>query len=30
MGLSNPVRESYHPNRAGQDGYGDLVASALG
>ncbi len=29
-GLSNPVTESYHPNRAGQDGYGDVVAGALG
>jgi len=28
-GLSHPVVESYHPNRAGQDGYGDLVAASL-
>lgn len=28
-GLSNPVAESYHPNREGQDGYGDVVAAAL-
>ena len=28
-GLSNPVSESYHPNRAGQDGYTDLVDGYL-
>jgi len=28
-GLSNPVRESYHPNKAGQIGYADLVEDAL-
>lgn len=28
-GLSNPIRESYHPNRAGQSGYTDLVEPAL-
>lgn len=29
-GLSSPIGESYHPNRAGHDGYRDLVAPALG
>ncbi|MEQ7125501.1 SGNH/GDSL hydrolase family protein [Actinopolymorpha sp. B11F2] len=28
-GLSNPIGESYHPNRAGQVGYANLVESAL-
>ena len=28
-GLSNPVAESYHPNRPGQRGYADLVGPAL-
>ncbi|HEY8458548.1 MAG TPA: SGNH/GDSL hydrolase family protein [Actinopolymorphaceae bacterium] len=28
-GLSNPISESYHPNRDGQVGYADLVESAL-
>lgn len=28
-GLSNPVRESYHPNVRGQAGYADLVDDAL-
>lgn len=28
-GLSNPVSESYHPNRLGHIGYTDLVAAAL-
>jgi hypothetical protein len=28
-GLSNPVRESYHPSRAGQTGYADLVDDQL-
>jgi len=28
-GLSSAVAESYHPNRAGQDGYGDLVGATL-
>jgi lysophospholipase L1-like esterase len=28
-GLSSPVTESYHPNRAGQDGYAHLVARRL-
>lgn len=28
-GLSDPVGESYHPNRAGQIGYTDLVTPAL-
>jgi hypothetical protein len=28
-GLSYPISESYHPNRAGQNAYGDLVAPAL-
>jgi lysophospholipase L1-like esterase len=28
-GLSSPVTESYHPNRAGQDGYADLVTPRL-
>jgi lysophospholipase L1-like esterase len=28
-GLSNPIIESYHPNRAGQDGYAALVAGLL-
>jgi lysophospholipase L1-like esterase len=28
-GLSDPVDESYHPNRAGQVGYANLVAPAL-
>ncbi|REF37064.1 SGNH/GDSL hydrolase family protein [Thermasporomyces composti] len=29
-GLSNPIGESYHPNRLGQAGYADLVAAAAG
>lgn len=29
-GLSNPVEESYHPNRDGQVGYADLVDDYLG
>lgn len=29
-GLSNPVEESYHPNRDGQVGYADLVDDVLG
>jgi hypothetical protein len=28
-GLSFPIRESYHPNRAGQIGYADLVDDHL-
>ncbi len=28
-GLSNPVSESYHPNRAGQSGYANLVDNYL-
>jgi hypothetical protein len=28
-GLSNPIGESYHPNRSGQVGYADLVEAAL-
>ena len=28
-GLSNPVSESYHPNRTGQTAYADLVQSSL-
>ena len=28
-GLSNPLRESYHPNRAGQTGYADLTDDHL-
>ncbi|MEQ4208030.1 SGNH/GDSL hydrolase family protein [Actinopolymorpha sp. B17G11] len=28
-GLSNPIGESYHPNRAGQQGYANLVEPAL-
>jgi len=28
-GLSNPIRESYHPNRTGQTGYADLVDNYL-
>ncbi|MET9019792.1 SGNH/GDSL hydrolase family protein [Actinopolymorpha sp. NPDC004070] len=28
-GLSNPIAESYHPNRPGQRGYADLVGPAL-
>ncbi|WP_020579485.1 SGNH/GDSL hydrolase family protein [Actinopolymorpha alba] len=28
-GLSNPISESYHPNRSGQTGYANLVESAL-
>jgi hypothetical protein len=28
-GLSSPVTESYHPNRAGQDGYAALVTPRL-
>jgi lysophospholipase L1-like esterase len=28
-GLSNPISESYHPNRAGQVGYADLVDDHL-
>ena len=28
-GLAHPVTESYHPNRAGQDGYAALVTSRL-
>lgn len=28
-GLSNPVRESYHPNRAGHVGYADVFDSVL-
>ena len=28
-GLSNPVSESYHPNRTGQSGYANLVEPAL-
>jgi lysophospholipase L1-like esterase len=28
-GLSNPIMESYHPNRAGQVGYADLVDDQL-
>jgi lysophospholipase L1-like esterase len=29
-GLSNPISESYHPNRLGQAGYADLVAAVAG
>ena len=29
-GLSNPILESYHPNRDGQNGYTQLLASKLG
>lgn len=28
-GLSNPIGESYHPNRAGHDAFTDLVAPAI-
>jgi len=28
-GLSNPIRESYHPNRSGQTGYANLVDDQL-
>ncbi|HSV40174.1 MAG TPA: SGNH/GDSL hydrolase family protein [Nocardioidaceae bacterium] len=28
-GLSNPIRESYHPNRSGQTGYANLVDDHL-
>jgi lysophospholipase L1-like esterase len=28
-GLSNPIRESYHPNRSGQSGYANLVDNYL-
>ncbi len=28
-GLSNPISESYHPNRSGQTGYANLVEPAL-
>ena len=28
-GLSNPVGESYHPNRLGHDGFTDLIAARL-
>lgn len=28
-GLSNPIRESYHPNRLGHRGYADLVGAAV-
>jgi lysophospholipase L1-like esterase len=28
-GLSNPVSESYHPNRAGHDAFTDLIAARL-
>ncbi|MDP9442822.1 MAG: hypothetical protein M3P83_00105 [Actinomycetota bacterium] len=28
-GLSDPLRESYHPNRKGQSGYAALVDDAL-
>ncbi|MGH8883088.1 MAG: SGNH/GDSL hydrolase family protein, partial [Stackebrandtia sp.] len=28
-GLSNPVNESYHPNRTGQQGYADVVDDVL-
>jgi hypothetical protein len=28
-GLSNPISESYHPNRSGHQGYATLLQSAL-
>lgn len=29
-GLSDPIMESYHPNRSGQSGYGQLLLTKLG